>query len=119
MNISRLQEINKDLATIEQQIDDLYEQRDEAIGHSHNAYSKIQLKINLLLDERDNLLRTRNHITDPAFVWKEQPYNSGMKDTIRVDGKLFQKSRLFGNWRAKTVHKNKKAYNRQKFKNQD
>lgn len=68
MNTLRLDQINADLVRIEQQIDDLYEQREKAISVTHNTYNKIQLKINILLDERDNLLRTRNYITDTVLI---------------------------------------------------
>jgi hypothetical protein len=40
-----------------------------------------------------------------------------MKNTISVDGKLYQKTARFGNQSQKTVFKNHKKYNRkQKFK---
>lgn len=34
------------------------------------------------------------------------------KNTIKVDGKVFQKTLQFGNRKKKVVFKNKKAYNR-------
>ena len=40
----------------------------------------------------------------------------GTKDLIQVDGRSFQKTRLFGNWQAKVVFRNKKSYNRKKEK---
>jgi hypothetical protein len=42
-----------------------------------------------------------------------------MNNIIRVDGKAYAKSLQFGNWRAKTVHKNRKHYDRKRQKNVD
>lgn len=36
------------------------------------------------------------------------------KTTIHVDGKSFERKIEFGNRKKRTVHKNKKKYNRQK-----
>jgi len=41
------------------------------------------------------------------------------KDIVEVEGKLFQKSRIFGNWKQKSVFKNKTKYSRKGQKNFD
>jgi len=42
-----------------------------------------------------------------------------MKDRlVRVNGRVFAKTLAFGNRKAKTVFKNKKAYDRNKIKNE-
>ena len=34
------------------------------------------------------------------------------KDIVEVDGKTYQKSRIFGNWKQKSVFKSKMTYSR-------
>jgi hypothetical protein len=36
------------------------------------------------------------------------------KNLVKVDGKVFAKTLRFGNQKSKTVHKNKKTYDRKK-----
>lgn len=40
------------------------------------------------------------------------------KNLIKIDGKVFSRTLAFGNQNAKTVHKNRKAYNRKKLTKQ-
>lgn len=35
-----------------------------------------------------------------------------MKDTVTVDGKVYQKTRLFGNRETRVIFKNRKSYTR-------
>lgn len=39
-----------------------------------------------------------------------------MKNVIKVDGKVYAKTLAFGNWKAKSVFKNRKKYDRRKNK---
>lgn len=40
------------------------------------------------------------------------------KNLIKVDGKVFAKTLAFGNQKAKSVHKNRKKYDRNRIKNE-
>ena len=37
-----------------------------------------------------------------------------MNTIIKVDGKAYAKTLQFGNWRVKSIHKNRKHYNRKR-----